>query len=79
MKLIIANTNNLVNFIYGLKFSLQHNIYIYSILTGFWSLMLIRTAKLVRCLVRQVITVLLDWFLSTVNPSVDQPPKSMLQ
>ena len=36
--------------------------------------MLTRTAKLVRWVVRQVTTVLLELFLSRFNPSVDQPP-----
>ena len=36
--------------------------------------MLTSTAKLVRCVVIQVTDVSLDWFLSTVSPSVDQPP-----
>ena len=39
----------------------------------------IRTAKLVRCVVRQVTELLFEWLLSTVNPSVDQPPTLFLQ
>lgn len=57
------------------------NLEIYlSTLTGLSSvsLMLTRTAKLVKWLVRQVTSVLLELFLSTLSPFVDQPPGWLL-
>ena len=60
-----------------------HHTYIYLAmqllcsLTGrglFLSCTLTRTAKLARCVVVQVTNVLLEWLLSKVTPSIDQPP-----
>ena len=55
------------------------SFYILIILTGCPSRMLTSTAKLVRCVARHVMDVLLELFLSTVTPSIDQPPNSLLK